>query len=502
MTATTITPDLYGDLVETAAQPGFRDWLTMVRSTGGCAEPVHLWGSSRSVHAATGEVVAERAPGRLLIACGNRRRSRCPSCSETYRGDTFQLITAGLVGGKSVTEAVATHPKVFATFTAPSFGPVHQCVSDVGGRVQRCHPFGVIRCGRRHDPDDLEIGQPLDPDTYDYVGAVMWNALATRLWARTVQLVNRKTARLLGIRQRDWPLHGRVSVAKVAEYQARGLVHFHAIFRLDGCDPADLPPAGATVDLLCEAIRQAVNGATIEPPDYEGLQAVVWGEQLDLRPVTDRTGDGTGLTDGQVAGYLAKYATKGAEASGTIDRPLACRECSGLGRCTIDGRSKTCESCGGDGRRSQASSWTPTPHAEHMIHTCWNLGGRPELEHLRLRPWAHMLGFRGHFSTKTRRYSTTLGCLRSARARWREQRTLEAQHLDPATRTVRVHKEDLDDLGSYVDQDVVLVVGDWRYIGRGHSPGQALFAASVRQDLAEGRRMWRQLRSDEWEVAA
>ena len=56
-------------------------------------------------------------------------------------------------------------------------------------------------------------------DTYDYVGAVMWNALATRLWARTVQLVNRKTARLLGIRQRDWPQRGRVSVAKVAEYQ-------------------------------------------------------------------------------------------------------------------------------------------------------------------------------------------------------------------------------------------------------------------------------------------
>ncbi|MFF9628630.1 replication initiator [Streptomyces fradiae] len=30
-----------------------------------------------------------------------------------------------------------------------------------------------------------------------------------------------------------------------------------------------------------------------------------------------------------------------------------------------------------------------------------------------------MLGFRGHFSTKSRRYSTTLGALRDTRAAWR-----------------------------------------------------------------------------------
>lgn len=51
-----------------------------------------------------------------------------------------------------------------------------------------------------------------------------------------------------------------------------------------------------------------------------------------------------------------------------------------------------------------------------MIRTAWTLGARPELADLRLRAWAHMLGFRGHFSTKSRRYSTTLGALRDARA--------------------------------------------------------------------------------------
>jgi hypothetical protein len=110
-----------------------------------------------------------------------------------------------------------------------------------------------------------------------------------------------------------------------------------------------------------------------------------------------------------------------------------------------------------------------------------------------------MLGFRGHFSTKTRRYSTTLGCLRAAREQWRRQRTFNAHNLDLDTPTIRVHTEDLDDLD--IDEDVVLIIGDWRYIGRGHSPGQALYAASISEDLAESRRIWRQVRSDE-EAAA
>ena len=33
-----------------------------------------------------------------------------------------------------------------------------------------------------------------------------------------------------------------------------------------------------------------------------------------------------------------------------------------------------------------------------------------------------MLGFRGHFATKSRYYSTTLGELRGARAQWRADR--------------------------------------------------------------------------------
>ena len=61
----------------------------------------------------------------LLKACGTRRESRCPSCAATYRADAYQLLAAGLKGGKGVPETVAAHPRLFVTFTAPSFGRVH-----------------------------------------------------------------------------------------------------------------------------------------------------------------------------------------------------------------------------------------------------------------------------------------------------------------------------------------------------------------------------------------
>jgi replication initiator protein RepSA len=46
--------------------------------------------------------------------------------------------------------------------------------------------------------------------------------------------LRRALAAALGVGAREWPHHGRVSSAKVGEYQRRGLVHFHAVVRLDG----------------------------------------------------------------------------------------------------------------------------------------------------------------------------------------------------------------------------------------------------------------------------
>jgi hypothetical protein len=35
-----------------------------------------------------------------------------------------------------------------------------------------------------HETDALALGTPLDPDTYDYNAAVLWNAHAGALWRR------------------------------------------------------------------------------------------------------------------------------------------------------------------------------------------------------------------------------------------------------------------------------------------------------------------------------
>src|SRR4029450_3872901 len=92
----------------------------------------------------TGEVRQVYDSGRepdgvLLKACGTRRESRCPSCAATYRADAYQLLAAGLKGGKGVPETIDQHPRLFVTFTAPSFGRVHTRKAQ-GRLVLPCHP--------------------------------------------------------------------------------------------------------------------------------------------------------------------------------------------------------------------------------------------------------------------------------------------------------------------------------------------------------------------------
>ena len=76
-----------------------------------------------------------------------------------------------------------------------------------------------------------------------------------------------------------------------------------------------------------------------------------------------------------------------------------------------------------------------------------------------------MLGFGGHFSTKSRRYSTTLTALRRARTDWREARRRRRELLDGRNREV---------------VDTTLLVGHLTYAGTGwHTSGDALLAATA-----------------------
>jgi Replication initiator protein, pSAM2 len=96
---------------------------------------------------------------------------------------------------------------------------------------------------------------------------------------------------------------------------------------------------------------------------------------------------------------------------------------------------------------------------------------------LRLRAWAHMFGFGGHFATKSRRYSTTLGALRRARVAY-------------AVRRRRGDMLPLDTWGRPEDDQAVIVVATWRYVGKGYqTTGEAWLAASAAARAREERRI-------------
>ncbi|MFI6733203.1 replication initiator [Nonomuraea sp. NPDC050451] len=468
------------DLARLVNAPGYERWRSMVAATGGCAHPVHLAGQSMIVDAGTGEILhaytTDGEPsGHLLVACGNRRASVCPACSQTYQADTFHLIRAGLSGGKGVPETVSAHPRAFVTLTAPSFGPVH---SHRDGRPCRprnrdrlCEHGRPVGCHLRHESHDERLGQPICPDCYDYTGAVLWQAHAGSLWHRFTLAIRQELANQTGMTRRAFAQHGKVSFAKVAEYQRRGLIHFHAIIRLDGpAGPNQPPPDWANHHLLTQAIPPAAHQVTVTtPPSDLGRWTLTWGDQLDIRPILlDASADG--LSERAVASYIAKYATKGAEASGTVDHRLSCRACAGRGRLSL---MATCGQCHGTGLKPglNLDALPVTDHARCMIRTCWDLGGRPEFRALRLRPWAHMLGFRGHFSSKSRAYSLNLTDLRNARAAHRAAEARERHGL-PA-----------------LGDATTLVLGHWRFAGIGYTPGEAIMAEHIRQRVQTARKI-------------
>ncbi|MGV9453656.1 replication initiator [Streptomyces sp. NPDC003635] len=439
-------PEADRDAIRLAQDPQFPRWLEQITATGGCSHPIHLSGSTTTLDGTTGEILhhydTRTEPGeRLLVRCRNRRATICPPCSRLHAGDTYHLVRAGLIGGKNVPTSVRNRPRLFVTLTAPSFGPVHRA-GDVchprrdGGTCEHGRPLG---CGTVHAPDAPAVGQPLCPDCYDYTAHVLWHAHASKLWDRFVIDVRRRLATSAGLVQSHFAQHARLSFARVAEYQKRAAVHVHAVVRLDGpAGSGDEPPPWATTDRLTNAVRVSASRVLVRTPytPAVGELDLRWGAQLDARPLL---ANGDGPDDDAVAAYVAKYVTKGAsEAGAGTDYPLT--------------------------NWSDIESATASEHVRALIRTCWRLGGIPAYAPLRLRAWAHTLGYRGHILTKSRAYSTTYAALRAERA----------DHMG--------HSETPD----------ALAERDWRYIGSGHTPGAALIAAGIADDLTLNREMSRE----------
>ncbi|MHB8449541.1 MAG: replication initiator [Mycobacteriales bacterium] len=474
--------------LERIASPAFPAFAAQLSRVGGCARPVRLRGAVDALERSTGELhrvyESSLAPdGVALVACKTRRGALCPSCAHLYRGDAYALLASGLAGGHGVDPAVATHPAVFATLTAPGFGAVHArrergaCHPPPRrGRARRCPHGMALVCTAVHAGDDPALGAPLCPRCADAAGVVLFNALAPELWRRTTIVTRRELAGLLGPVLALCPAEAakrvRVSFIKVAEFQRRGVVHLHALLRLDGVDPAGAlipPPAGATAELLAAALAAAV--ARVSVPLPAGLPdaftrtpgglpraALGWGSRLDVqvlgraRPAgpSDAEPPAGALLARVVAGDLAKYASKATEDLGA---PLhAVRTLAGL------------------------AASTPA-HVRTLVAHALELGQVAGLEQVGRA--AHLLGYRGHCLTKSRAYSVTFTALRANRAAWAGA---HRGHDAASALGIALGATSADDAAG------VELVGSWRYAGSGYASSGDAWLAAMAADRARANR--------------
>ncbi|WNM41685.1 plasmid replication initiator protein RepSA [Micromonospora halotolerans] len=399
-----------------AQDPDYPEWLGHVRAAASCKHPIRLAGQIH-VNDADGNRMAtidteDMPDGAIYTPCGNRRASVCPSCAEVYRRDTFHLIKAGLQGDRWGLPPLHEHIAIFLTATAPSFGPVHHRVVKIHAadcrrkdgctcRASVCHPFGRtcphgvdLRCGDRHKAADHQLGQPLCLDCYDHVGQVVWNHEAPELWRRTIQQVDRELRRL----GRTHGVDLRRRYIKVYEFQVRGVIHYHALIRLDGYNPdcpAAIvpPPAAITRQMFADSVQAAFvkTAYTSAPHPANGDRGwrIAWGDKgLDLKHVN---APGSEVNLAQITGYIAKYVTKSTEVTG-----LSLRRVDDL---------------------SVQVHGDPATHLGRLIRACWDIGEHPD--YTRLRRWAHQFGYGGHITTKSRAFSVTLGFIRMQRTIWR-----------------------------------------------------------------------------------
>jgi hypothetical protein len=201
-----------------------------------------------------------------------------------------------------------------------------------------------------------------------------------------------------------------------------------------------------SAEALCDAIATAARRAHLSADDGQGgVLEVRFGEQLHTRVLAGGRA-GCDLDPEAVAAYVAKYSCKGSHEQ-------------------ITRRDMSPEQLRERGVPEQLVQ---------MVLAALKLASRPGLRGI--GGWVNMLGFRGHFVTKSRHYSTTLGALRGTRAAYR------APHDQPV-----VADQDED--------ESTVVLASWTYLGSGYlNPGDALLAAGVEASLRVAREALLELR--------
>lgn len=407
-------------MVRRASSMGFESWWHRAESVGFCAHPIQLTG--------TDEFGRDRV---VWTRCNNRRAQVCPSCSDLYARDIWQLVHAGTAGGHhDIPEAVADRPQVFVTLTAPSFGPVHttsragdkrlRVCRDHHGTVgyRRCPHGKPLWCSTTHGEDDIHVGQPICADCYDYIGHVLFTWNMPELWRRFTITLRRTLRRELRASGAD-PDAVRVSFIKVVELQARLVPHIHALIRLDPCNDNDDPEQAdwespISASELAAIIQDATRTVAVTVTDSSSdtaTRVIRFGTQVDTQPIENRhagtdslavqedSPHGRALPGRRVARYLSKYVTKSLADVGISARRISTEAIADL---------------------------DVSDHVRAILTTISQLADRGLAG---IGRWLHTLGYRGHITSKSRRYSTTMTALREHRATWtREQRLKSTAH--------------------------------------------------------------------------
>lgn len=403
-----------------------------------CSNPINL--KSNVVDLATGELRSSS----YRVACKDRRELICPACSHLYKADAWILVAAGLAGGKGIPASVASHPRVFLTLTAPSFGPVHSsrsdgsCVSPTTSGL--CHHGTPKVCLAHHAAGDPLLGAPICGRCHDDAGAVAWNFDSSALWNRTMVRFRQRLGARGGLTEPEFREAATISYLKVAELQRRGLAHFHVVIRIDGSQgPESPPPSWIDAAAVIEVLSGLVPEVAIELDVGSSLR---WGSQFDIHELSNDVDDVL-----RIASYVAKYSTKSTVGSEHLSRAFSSRA----------------EVC-----RAEMSE-----HQRRLVLAAWDLERARRGPAAKVR-FAHTFGYRGHLITKSRHYSTSFSTLRSARAIHMVQRAIdESTVFDP------------------------ILEGTTRYVGRGYDdPRSEQIADHLHAQVIEFQRERAQARRD------
>jgi hypothetical protein len=184
-------------------------------------------------------------------------------------------------------------------------------------------------------------------------------------------------------------------------------------------------------------------------PDELHRRQVRWGQELAIRRLDD-------AARRQVAGYLAKYATKSTEQAGGLLHRVSAHQVDAL---------------------------PVREHVRRYLRAAFALATEPALADRRLAACAHQLGYRGQCLAKSRRYSTTFTALRKAREQHVHEQIL-TRSRDAAQRAIAGASER---------------IASFRYAGQGHiTAADELLAASAAARARDQRRAAREALSDHY----